>query len=66
MEDTDTSTWPEKCFYLYYANYLAGKENKMAVEQLNSEEFIIRAKDSSKNVETGTCKVKLPDNLSLL
>ena len=66
MEDNDTSTWPEYCINLYLTNYLAGKENtKAAVGQLNSEEFIIRAENSSKDVETGTCKIKLPDNLSL-
>ena len=65
MEDTDTSAWPEKCVSLYVTNYLAGKENTKALEQLNSKEFIIRAEDSSKVVETGTCKMKLPNNLSL-
>ena len=64
MEDTDSSIWWEKCVNLYFTNYLAGKENTRAVEQLNSEQFIIRAEDSSKNVGTGTWKIKLPDNQS--
>ena len=65
MEDADTSTWPEKCVNLYLTNYLAGKENTKAVGQLNSEEFIIRVENSSKDLETGTCKIKLPNDLNL-
>ena len=54
LEDSDTSAWPENCVNLYLTNYLARRKNTKAVEQLNSEEFIIRAENSSKDVETGT------------
>ena len=64
LEDTDTSARPENCVNLYLTNYLARKENTKAVEQLNWRIFI-RAEDSSKDVETGTWNIKLPDNLSL-
>ena len=47
--DRGTSTCPKKCINLYLTNYLAGKENKKAVEQLNSEEFIIIANEQ-KNI----------------
>ena len=57
-EDTGTFTWPEKCVNSYLIIYLAGNENTKAVEQLNSEKFIIRAEDSSKDVETITFKIK--------
>ena len=40
----------KKCVNLYLTNYLAGKENTNAVEQINSEESIIRTEDSSKDV----------------
>ena len=65
MEDADTSIWPEKCVNLCLTNYLARKENAKTVEQLNNEEFIIRAGNSSKVVVAGTCKIKLPSNLNL-
>ena len=65
MEDADTSIWPEKCVNLYLTNYLSRKENAKTVEQLNNEEFIIRAGNSSKVVVAGTCKIKLPSNLNL-
>ena len=65
MEDADTSIWPEKCVNLCLTNYLARKENAKTVEQLNNEEFIIRAGNSSKFVVAGTCKIKLPSNLKL-
>ena len=56
LEDTDTDTnWPKKCANLYLSNHLAGKENSKLVEQLNSEEFLMRAEDLSKDVIINTC-----------
>ena len=55
----------QKSVNSYLINYVAGKENTKAVEQLNSEEFIIRAEDSSKDMETGTFTINLPSNASL-
>lgn len=40
-------------------------KNTKVLEQLNSEQFIVRAEVSSKDVETFTFKIKLPDILRL-
>ena len=65
MEGADAFAWLEKCVNVYLTNHLAGTENTKAVEQLNSEEFIIGTEHSSKDVETVICKIKLPNILSL-
>ena len=64
MEDIDTFARPEKCVNLHIGNYLPRKENAKVVKQLNSEEFIIRAEDLSKDVERGTSKIKLSVNIN--
>ena len=44
---------------------LSWRKNTKIVKQLKSEKFINRIEGSSKDVETGTYKITLPDNLSL-
>jgi len=65
LANTDTSTWPDEFVRVYLNNYLAGQENEKSIAQLDSEVFIIKAEDTKKDLETGTCSVSIPDNTSL-
>ena len=60
LEHTDTSSWPNEFVKLYLSNYLAGQENEECIAKLNSEIFTIQAKDSARDLETGTYNVSIP------
>ena len=65
LADTDTSDWPNEFVKLYLTNRLAGRENDACIDKLNSDVFVIKAENSRRDVETGTCSVSLPDNTNL-
>ena len=65
LANTDTTHWPNEYVKLYLTNYLAGRENDEAIVKLNSEIFTIRAKDSGKDLTTGTCDITIPDYFGL-
>ena len=54
LEHTDTSSWPNEFVKLYLSNYLAGRENEECIAKLDSEVFSIQAKDSARDLESGT------------
>ena len=44
---------------------MAGRENEKCIANLDSEVFVIKAEDSWRDSETGTCTVSIPDTTSL-
>ena len=67
LENTDTSNWPDRYIKLYMYNHLTEKCNNIALEQLlrndiTAELYRIRARDSSKDTKTGSCKVTVSDS----
>ena len=65
LADTDTSDWPNEFVKLYLTNHLAARENEECIANLNSEIFEMKAEDSRRDLETGTCTVSIPDSTSL-
>ena len=65
LANTDTSTWPNEFVKLYLTNNLAGRENEACIANLKEEVFDIKAEDSLRDLETGTCSVSIPDTTSL-
>ena len=56
LANTNTSAWPDEFVRVFLNNYLAGKENEV---------FIIKAEDTKKDLETGTCSFSIPDYTGL-
>ena len=65
LAHADTTQWPNQYIKPYLTNYLAGRENDEAIAKLNSEIFTIGAKDSGKDLTTGTCDITIPDYFGL-
>ena len=66
LVNTDTSNWPDQFVKLYLTNYLAGQENEQSIAKLDSEIFVIQAKDSRRDLKTNTYSVpRIPDNFNL-
>ena len=63
LANTDTAAFPDEFVKVYYSNYLAGQKNEDCIGKLDSE--VIKAQDSSKDIETNTCSASIPDNISL-
>ena len=49
------SDWPCEPIYLYMTNALADAHNKRKMEELQSQVYIIRAKDSDRDISTNRC-----------
>lgn len=58
LADTNTATWFDEFIKLYLNNYLAGQKNKDCLDKLDSE-FVIKAQDSNKKIETNTSSIYL-------
>ena len=65
LMNTDTTSWPAEFVKLFLNNHLAGKENEECISKLDSEVVVIKARDNNKDVETNTCSISIPDNISL-
>ena len=65
LANTDTATWPDEFVKVYLNNYLAGQENEDCIGKLDSEVVVIKAQDGNKDIETNTCSISIPDNISL-
>jgi len=69
LADTDTSDWPDRYVELYMYNHLVNRENANALNRLTENENVqlveIRAKDSSKDVKTGSCKVTVKEDTAI-
>ena len=65
LANTDTATWPDEFVKVYLDNYLAGQENEDCIGKLDSEVVVIKAQDGNKDIETNTCSISIPDNISL-
>lgn len=68
LAHTDTSQWPSDYVKLYVTNALANKENDKCLKQLQeqgNEIYVINAKDSKKDVKTGTYNVNIPANAAI-
>ena len=65
LANTDTGTWPDEFVKVYLNNYLAGQENEDCIGKLDSEVVVIKAQDGNKDIETNTCSISIPDNISL-
>ena len=66
---TDTAEWPDKYIKLYMFNHLVNSENANAlnrlVENQNVEIKEVKAKDSSKDVKTGSCKINVSEDTDI-
>ena len=65
LASTDTATWPDEFIKVYLNNSLAGQENEDCIGKLDSEVVVIKAQDDNKVIETNTCSISIPDNISL-
>ena len=65
LANTDTTTWPDEFVKVYLNNYLASQENEDCVGKLDSEVVVIKAQDGNKDIDTNTCSISIPDNISL-
>ena len=65
LANTDTATWPDEFVKVYFDNYLAGQENEDCIGKLDSEVVVIKGQDGNKDIETSTCSISIPDNISL-
>ena len=65
LANTDTATWPDEFVKVYLNNYLAVQENEDCIGKLDSEVVVIKAQDGNKEIETNTCSISIPDNISL-
>ena len=65
LANTDTATWPDEFVKVYLNNYLAGQENEDCIGKLDSEVVVIKAQDGNKDIDTNTCSISIPDNISL-
>ena len=69
LADTDTSEWPDRYIKLYMFNHLVDQDNVSALNKLvkssHVELFEIKAKDSSKDIRTGSCKIAVSEHESI-
>ena len=65
LANTDTATWPDEFVKVYLNNYLAVQENEDCIGKLDSEVVVIKAQDGNKEIETNTCSISIPDNMSV-
>ena len=65
LANTDTATWPDEFVKVYLNNYLAFQENEDCIGKLDSEVVVIKAQDGNKEIETNTCSISIPDNMSV-
>ena len=65
LANTDTATWPDEFVRVSHNNYFAGQQNEDCIDKLDSEVVVIKAQDGNKDIETNTCSVSIPDNISL-
>ena len=69
LADTDTSDWPDKYIKLYMFNHLVNNENVNALNKLVEDDNVniveVKAKDSSKDVKTGSCKVTVTEDADM-
>ena len=65
LANTDTATWPDEFVRVSHNNYFAGQQNEDCIDKLDSEIVVIKAQDSSKDIETNTCSISIPDKIGL-
>ena len=66
LSNTNTATWPDEFVKVYLNKHAAGKEkNDNSILKLDSEVVIFKAQDSKKDIETNTCFIAIPGNISL-
>ena len=65
MENTDTQSWPKDHTRLFLTNRLVKQFNDNALTSIQSEKFVIPARDSFKDEETKICPVTIPESLSV-